>query len=133
MSDFNAVSVIFALVLVDVFVYIYLDRWFEERVDTIVTGVIRGVSVPIEHRRMLLHARFVFRGVIQIFQLALVSLALWQLGSFATNEQVAVVAYLGSSSGLNVGTSPRAASDPAITILAPAASNWRRRMSMVKR
>ena len=94
MSDFIAVGLITAVILVDLFVYILLDRWVEEGIDKIVTGVALGVALPIEHRRMLLHGRFVFRGVLQIFQLALVSLAVWQLGSFATNEQVAVLAYL---------------------------------------
>jgi hypothetical protein len=58
MSDFSAVAVIIALLLVDVFVHLYLERWFEERVDTIVTGVIRGVPVPIEHRWMLHHNKY---------------------------------------------------------------------------
>lgn len=96
MSDFNAVSVITAVALVDVFVYVYLDRWFEERVDTIVTGVIRGVPVPIEHRWMLLQTRLVPVAAIQILLQGLVSLGMLLLGRNVSTEEVALFAYLGS-------------------------------------
>ena len=96
MSDFNAVSVITALILVGVFVYTYLDRWFEERVDKIVTGVIRGVPVPIEHRWMLLQTRLVFLAAIQILMQGMSSLGMLLLGRSVSTEEVALFAYLGS-------------------------------------
>jgi hypothetical protein len=96
MSDFSAVAVIIALLLVDVFVYLYLERWFEERVDTIVTGVIRGVPVPIEHRWMLLQTRLVFLAAILILMQGMGSLGMLLLGRSVSTEEVALFAYLGS-------------------------------------
>jgi len=96
MSDFNAVAVITAVILVDVFVYLYLDRWLEERVDTIVTGVVRGAPVPIEHRWTLLQLRLVFLLAMQIVLQGIVSLSLLLLGRYVNTEEVALLAYLGS-------------------------------------
>lgn len=96
MSDVEAIGLITGVILVGVFLYLYVDKWLEERVDTIVTGVVRGVVVSIEHRRMLLQTRLKFLVIIQIFLQALVSLGLWLLAGAVSNEGAALYAYLGS-------------------------------------
>jgi len=96
MSDLEAIGLITAVILVGAFLYFYADRWLEERVDTIVTGVVRGVAVSVEHRRMLLQTRVKFLVVIIIFLLALVSLGLWLIGRTVSTEGLALYAYLGS-------------------------------------
>lgn len=96
MSDLQAIGLITAVILFGLFLYLYLDKWLEERVDTIVTGVVRGVTVSFEHRRMLLQTRLKFLVVIQIFLQTLVCLALWLLGRTVRTDAVALYAYLGS-------------------------------------
>ena len=96
MSDLEATGLITAVILGGTFLYFYVDRWMEERVDAIVTGVIRGVTVSVEHRRMLLQTRVKFLIVIIVFLLALVSCGLWLMGRAVSAQGVALYAYLGS-------------------------------------
>jgi hypothetical protein len=96
MSDFSAVAAITAVILVDVFVYLYLDRWIQERVGTIVTGTIQGIQVSVEHRWMVLQTQSVFLVAILILLQGSVSLGLLLLGRSVSTEEVALFAYLNS-------------------------------------
>jgi len=54
MSDFTAIAVMLALILLSYGVYFAADRWVNNRSDIIVSGVLSGVSLPTRHRRMLI-------------------------------------------------------------------------------
>ena len=51
MSHLTTIVVIAAVGLVQIFVWWFVDRMLRDRLDAIVSGVIRGVAIPKEHRR----------------------------------------------------------------------------------
>jgi len=51
MSDFTIVLLLMGLILVAMYVWFSVDKLIERRADAIVTGVLEGVAIPIEHRR----------------------------------------------------------------------------------
>jgi hypothetical protein len=93
MSDFNAVILILAITLADVFIYLYLDRSFERKAEIIVTGFVGGVRVPTEHRWMLLSRTVPLIGI-QIFLHGLAAFGMWLLAHYVSADEVATLAYL---------------------------------------
>lgn len=58
MSTFLAAALILALFIANVFMNIAADRWVERIANTIITGVERGVSLPMVHRERMLQGNF---------------------------------------------------------------------------
>jgi hypothetical protein len=58
MSSFVEVGMLMALFVANVFLIVVMDRWLDAIAKTIVTGVVRGVQVPMAHRRRLLQVNF---------------------------------------------------------------------------
>jgi len=53
-SHLTTILVVIAICQVQIFVWWFIDRILRDRVDAIVSGVVRGVAVPKEHRRLSL-------------------------------------------------------------------------------
>ena len=80
--------------MANVWLYFYVDNSIERRADAIVTGIIRGVTVPIKHRRILLHLRWFGATAIVVCYYALTTVALVLFARNASSEKVALLAYL---------------------------------------
>jgi len=93
MSDFNAVILILACSLADLFIYLYLDRSLETKTNIVVTGFVGGVRVPTEHRWMLLTRILPLIGI-QIFMHGLAAFGMWLLAHYVSTDEVATLAYL---------------------------------------
>lgn len=55
MTNFNALLLIVAFAMSATFIFFYIDGLLLKRIETISTGVVRGVPVPLQHRRLMLH------------------------------------------------------------------------------
>jgi len=54
MSSFNSFGLFMVVGILYIYVRFFLDRLVRDRADAVVTGVIRGVSVPTKHRWLVL-------------------------------------------------------------------------------
>ena len=52
MSDLTTILVIIALAFGHIFIYWFVDRLIRDRLDMVATGIVRGVAVSMEHRRL---------------------------------------------------------------------------------
>ena len=59
MSSVATAGMIVALAIANLFFYFFLDKWIQDRVAAILTGVLQGVSIPTKDRRMLLRTSWV--------------------------------------------------------------------------
>jgi hypothetical protein len=83
-----------AFLVAHIYVYILMDGWMQRRSDAVVTGVIGGVALPMRHRWMILHVRWV-PLVVGIISWQTVLGMLWMLiGERAADQNVGLVAYL---------------------------------------
>ena len=55
MTNFNELLLIVALAIPATFVFFYIDGLLLKRIETIATGMIRGVPVTLQHRRLMLY------------------------------------------------------------------------------
>ncbi len=55
MTNFNELLLIVALAIPATFVFFYIDGLLLKRIETIATGVVRGVPVSVQHRRLMLY------------------------------------------------------------------------------
>ena len=94
MSNFVAMGVIVALFIANVFLVVTLDRWVHEIVETIVTGVVRGVQVPIIYRRRILQVNFLTTTSGIFAANAALTIGWIVMGRSATDEEAKWVAYL---------------------------------------
>jgi hypothetical protein len=95
MSDQYAIGLILVVFPLNVLIYHLIDRWFMNRTEAIITGVIRGVSIPTYYRRMLLHISW-FGGAVGL-QIAFLTLATtgWLLfGRSTSAEEVKLLSYM---------------------------------------
>lgn len=94
MSNFAAMGVIVALFIGNVFLTITLDRWVHEIVETIVTGVVRGVQVPMIYRRRILQVNFLTTTSGIFAANAALTIGWIVMGRSASFEEAKWVAYL---------------------------------------
>jgi len=93
-AEFNAIGLTVGLILVNAFVFISMDKWVQDRSDSIASGMIRGVPVSIKHRRYLLQTRFLIHGPTLITIEGLLVAAWVFAGQHATVEELRLLAYL---------------------------------------
>jgi len=55
MTNFNALLLIVAFALPATFIFFYIDGLLLKRIDTISTGMVEGVPVSLQHRRLMLY------------------------------------------------------------------------------
>jgi len=55
MTNFNALLLIAAFATPSTFAFFYIDGLLLKRIETIATGTVRGVPVPLQHRRLMLY------------------------------------------------------------------------------
>ena len=55
MTNFNALLLIVAFAIPATFAFFYIDGLLLKRIETIATGMVRGVPVPLQHRRLMLY------------------------------------------------------------------------------
>jgi hypothetical protein len=94
MAGFSSVGSMIALMALNLAVYHLFDRWFHDRLETIATGLVRGVQVPGEHRRLLLHTSWIESVTVQISFLTLSAYGWIQLSGTANTEGMRVFAQL---------------------------------------
>lgn len=61
MSDLNTIFAITALALGNIYVWWFVDRILRDRLDIVVSGIVRGVSTPTEHRQISLWLSYTMR------------------------------------------------------------------------
>jgi len=94
MAGFSSVGSMIASMALNLAVYHLFDRWFHDRLETIATGLVRGVQVPSEHRRLLLHTSWMESVTVQISFLTLSAYGWVQLSGTASTEGTRVFAQL---------------------------------------
>lgn len=94
MSNFAALAVIVGLFIANVFLVVILDRWVEAIVKTIVTGVIRGVQVPMGYRRRLLQGNFLTTLSGYLAAEGAIAIGWIVMGRHAAHDEVRWMAYL---------------------------------------
>lgn len=94
MSTFAALGMLVALFVANVFLLVVLDRWIDAAVETIVTGVVRGIRIPMAHRRRLLQANFLTTMSGYIAAEAVLVVGWILMGRHAAHEEVRLLAYL---------------------------------------
>jgi len=94
MSIFVALGMVMALFVANVFLIVVLDRWLDALAETIVTGVVRGIPIPMTHRRRLLQVNFLTTASGTLGAEAVISIAWIVMGRHAAHEEVRLVAYL---------------------------------------
>jgi len=94
MSDLAAAGMILALAVFVLFFYFFLDKWIQDRVAVILTGVLHGVSISTKDRWTLLRTSWlgtIFGGV----GLMLIQILMWiVLGRQVANDELRLLAYL---------------------------------------
>jgi len=95
MSDFTEVAILIALFVAGAFVYVLMDRLIQGHYDAIETGVIRGVSMSIRYRRLLLTTRLVPAIFVLVFILSFIAIGYMLLAKSIDDEDVRLFAYLG--------------------------------------
>jgi hypothetical protein len=94
MSGFNAIALLLALGFGHLYVHTLLDTKVMNDIELIVTGAIRGVPVPIKHRRLVFTVRYVvlYGGVIGFNAAWAIGYVL--IGQYTDVEGVRLFAYL---------------------------------------
>lgn len=87
-------GVIVVLWIGNAFLVVTLDRWVHEIVETIVTGVVRGVQVPMIYRRRILQVNFLTTTSGIFAANAAIAIGWIVMGRSATYEEAKWVAYL---------------------------------------
>jgi hypothetical protein len=98
MSSFAAVGVLLALGVATTYTVYVIDKMLWDRFNWISIGVVQGVSISIEHRRLLFYRAWLFPafGVLG-YQIAIAIgwiLAVTTLGTMAVTEEVQLLGYM---------------------------------------
>lgn len=97
MPNEHAIALIMGIFFVPgMFLYLFLDRTYQNRLDAVATGFVNGVRVSAEYRVLLLYSRMV-----PIVLLAVTCFVLWGVGFLllaraVTDEDVRLLAHLGA-------------------------------------
>jgi hypothetical protein len=94
MSNLTAVFLIVALSIPAVLIYLVMDRMVIDRADAVTTGIVRGVSVSMEHRWFLLNITWATTvGVMVAYQI-IISIGWMLIGKNLATEEAGLYAYL---------------------------------------
>ena len=97
MPNAHAIALMMGVFFVPgVFLYLFIDRTYQTRLDAVVTGFVGGVQVSADYRALLLYSRLV-----PIILLAVTCFTLWVIGFLllagaVTDEGVRLLAYIGA-------------------------------------
>jgi len=95
MSDFNTLALLMVLTVAGYSFHFFLKTLIINRADAVVTGVIRGVSVPTKHRWLVLQNSWLSNvGGLVVFDVVL-SFGWLLLARNASADDVRLLAYLG--------------------------------------
>jgi predicted secreted protein len=94
MSTFNTIALLMVLAILGLFLNIVVERVLRDRGEAVLTGVIRGVPVPIEARRVLLHTLWMRAASGQVAIHFILTVMWLLLGRNASSEEVKVLCYL---------------------------------------
>jgi hypothetical protein len=94
MSTFNTIALLMALAVFNLFLNIVVERVLSDRGETILTGLIRGIPVPLDARRMLLHTLWMRAASGQVAIHFIFTVMWWLLGRNANSEEVRILCYL---------------------------------------
>lgn len=97
MLNEHAIALTMGIFLVPgMFLYLFLDRTYQNRLDAVATGFVGGVQVSADYRTLLLYSRMV-----PIMLLAVTCFALWGVGFLllaraVAHEDVRLLAHMGA-------------------------------------
>jgi len=94
MSTFNTIALLMALAVFNLFLNIYVDRTLSDRTEKVLTGVMRGVPVPTEARRVVLSTLWMRAASGQVAIHFIFTVMWWLLGRNASSEAVSLLCYL---------------------------------------
>ena len=93
MSNLEVVGMIMALGIAHMYLYVYANTWLQDLNDMIATGVVRGVAVSLERRRLMLNVNWVVAAANVVNFSFLFSIGYALIGQYAV-EGVKMLAYL---------------------------------------
>ena len=94
MSDFNAVGLLMALGMFATCSYFFIDKLIREQGEVIVTGVLGGVPISVDNRRLIFYRYWLMpAAALVVYQILIVSG--WMImAQSATTGQVKTLTYL---------------------------------------
>ena len=93
MPNATALILLGATLPLSYMVVLFGDRWFHDRVDAVITGVVRGVPVSSRHRWLLLTNSLLTHLVALVAYCSLVAFFFAQLGTNVSEPGIKWLAY----------------------------------------
>jgi hypothetical protein len=95
MQQFNPILAVAAIGLVQIAVCWFVDRILRDRIDTIASGVIRGVQISAEHRRASFWISYFMYAWAAAGGQAIFAVGYWLAANHAVGEDVKLLCYGG--------------------------------------
>jgi hypothetical protein len=93
MQQFNPILAVLAVGLGNIAVCWFVDRILRDRIDTIASGVIRGVQISAEHRRVSFWVSYFMYAWVMAGSQAIVAAGFWLAAKHAVGEDVKLLCY----------------------------------------
>jgi hypothetical protein len=94
MSDVATAGMILALTVLALLFFFFLDKWIQNRVAAILTGVLEGVSISTKDRRMLLRTSWLASITAGIGSFLVIAIIWVLIGRQVANEDLRQLAFL---------------------------------------
>jgi predicted secreted protein len=94
MSDFTTFGAMVALWIANAFLVIRIDKWVNDYTEIVLTGVVRGVRVPVGYRRRVLQTTLATNIAGQVGIASGLALGWILIGRGAAVEELQMLAYL---------------------------------------
>jgi len=96
MPNEHAIALIMGIFLVPgLFLYAFLDRNYQNRLDAVATGVVGGVQASAEYRALLLYTRLVPFLLLVVHGLIFWAIGLLLVARIVADEDVGLLAFIG--------------------------------------
>jgi hypothetical protein len=95
MQQFNPILAVAAIGLFQIAVCWFVERILRDRLDTVASGVIRGVTISNEHRRVSFWLSYFAPAWVAAGGQAIIAACYWVAANHAVGEDVRLVCYGG--------------------------------------
>jgi len=111
MSNEHAIALIMGIFIPGMFLYVFLDRTYQNRLDAVATGFVRGVRMSAKYRELLLYSRLLPFILVVVSPLVFWGIGMMLLARTVADEDVRLLAYIavflnacGAAGWLFIGT-----------------------------
>jgi len=94
MSDWLAIGMMMGVGLANMAIYFAWSKWLDERTDAIVSGLVAGVPVSLQHRWIILQESWMRSMALVLSSELVLSAGFAAIGRAADAEEVKLYAYL---------------------------------------